>query len=44
MIFLCKDNVLISWIQGLATLACFFDINWFFFGIEEFKITVVYAL
>ena len=41
MIFLCRDNVFISWIQGLAALACFFDINWFFFGIEEFKITVI---
>jgi len=41
MIFLCKDNILISWIQGLAAIACFFDINWFFFGIEEFKITVI---
>ena len=44
MIFLCKDNVFISWIQGLAILACFFDINWFFFGIEEFKITVVRSM
>lgn len=44
MIFLCKDNALISWIQGIATLACFFDINWFFFGIEEFKITVVRSM
>ena len=44
MFFLCKENILISWIQGLAALACFFDINWFFFGIEEFKITVVRSM
>ena len=44
MLFLCRDNILISWIQGLAALACFFDINWFFFGIEEFKITVVRSM
>lgn len=41
MTVFCRENVLISWIQGLAVLACFFDINWFFFGIEEFKITVI---
>ena len=44
MLFLCRDNVLISWIQGIAIIACFFDINWFFFGIEEFKITVIRAM
>ena len=44
MLLLCKDNVLISWIQGIAILACFFDINWFFFGIEEFKITVIRSI
>lgn len=41
MFLFCTENVLISWIQGIAILACFFDINWFFFGIEEFKITVI---
>lgn len=37
----CKDNVLVSCIQGIAVISCFFDINWFFFGIEEFKLTVI---
>ena len=41
ILLFCEDNVLISWIQGIAILACFFDINWFFFGIEEFRITVI---
>ena len=41
MVLICRDNVLISLIQGLAVLACFFDISWFFFGIEQFKITVI---
>ncbi len=27
-------------IQGLFVLSAFFDINWFFFGIEKFKLTV----
>ena len=33
MVFFCKDNTLISWIQGISVIACFFDINWFFFGL-----------
>lgn len=41
MFYFCKDNILISWIQCIAIIACFFDINWFFFGIEEFKLTVI---
>lgn len=41
MLCLCKDNIVISWIQSLAIIACFFDINWFFFGVEEFRIPVI---
>lgn len=44
MICFCKDNYFISWIQGIAVIACFFDINWLFFGIEEFKITVIRSI
>lgn len=44
MIAFCRENNTIAWIQGIAVLACFFDINWFFFGIEEFKITVVRSM
>lgn len=28
-------------IQGLWVLSCLFDVNWFFFGIENFKVTVI---
>lgn len=38
-IAICK-NLKISWIFAIQVLAYAFDINWFFFGIEEFKITV----
>ena len=31
---------MISLIQSLYILSCMFDINWFFFGIEKFKLTV----
>lgn len=44
MVFICDDNILVSWIQGIAILACLFDINWFFFGIEKFKITVIRSM
>lgn len=30
----------IAFIQSMYVLSCAFDINWFFFGIEKFKITV----
>lgn len=44
MVFFCPENIMISWIQGIAVLACFFDVNWFFFGIEEFKFTVIRSM
>lgn len=44
MLLICKENVLISWIQGIAVLSCFLDINWLFFGLEEFKITVIRSM
>ncbi len=44
MLFFCSDNILISWIQGISVLTCFFDISWFYFGVEEFKLTVVYSI
>lgn len=27
-------------VQGMLILACFADVNWFFFGLEDFKLTV----
>lgn len=41
-LFFCdKDNLLISSIQVISILACYLDINWLFFGLEKFKITVI---
>nr|WP_027871922.1 flippase [[Eubacterium] cellulosolvens] len=34
------DNALIALIQGINLVAGIFDINWFFFGMEQFEITV----
>lgn len=35
-----KSNAQIVWIQGFIILACSFDVNWYFFGVEKFKVTV----
>ena len=32
---------LVSWIQLLTVMASFVDVNWFFFGMEKFKLTVM---
>lgn len=40
IIFICHENRNIAYIQAIAVLACFLDINWFFFGIEQFVLTV----
>ena len=44
LIFICKDNVIISIIQGIAILSCFLDINWLYFGIEDFRLTVTRSI
>lgn len=35
-----KENILISWIQIFVVLSAVINLNWFFWGIEEFKLTV----
>ena len=39
-IFISKDRLLITTIQGLWLVGSLFNINWFFFGTEQFKLTV----
>ncbi len=39
-VFICKENRLIAFIQMFQILNCFLDINWLFFGLEKFKVTV----
>lgn len=36
-----KENKLIFIIQSLYIISSFFDINWLFFGLEQFKLTVI---
>ena len=38
--FFCKENHLVAILQGINLLAAFCDINWLFFGVEDFKVTV----
>ena len=40
ILFISYDNKLIMLIQGVYLLSVAFDINWIFFGIEKFKITI----
>lgn len=34
------SNILMTWITSLYVLSAIFDVNWFFFGLEQFKLTV----
>lgn len=40
LIFFCTDNKLIAYLQGIALISCLVDINWLFWGVEDFQITV----
>lgn len=40
-IFLCKANPALAFAQTFYVVSSVLNINWFFFGIEEFKITVI---
>ena len=38
--FLNKNYIYVSIVQSLYIISCMFDINWFFFGLEKFKLTI----
>ncbi|WP_313180559.1 flippase [Lacrimispora sp.] len=40
LVYVVKENKLYAAIQSLYIFGALFDINWFFFGIEQFKLTV----
>lgn len=40
-LFFISDNLEIAYIQIIFIISTMFDINWFFFGLEQFKLTVV---
>ena len=39
--FFFSNNVMLFFIQGLYVISSIVDVNWFFFGIENFKLSVV---
>ena len=43
-LFFVKEDFLPAFIQGIWVLASFFDVSWFFFGLEKFKLTVTINL
>ena len=44
MLFFCRENHVIAWIQGITLISCLADINWLFFGVEDFQITVTRSI
>ena len=44
LLFFCQENRFIALIQGIALICCFFDINWLFWGVEDFQITVTRSI
>ncbi len=40
-LFIDHSRRIISLFQGIWLISCMLDINWFFFGIEQFKLTVI---
>lgn len=41
IIFIAKEYKVFFWIQMIYVISAAFDINWFFFGMEQFKLTVI---
>lgn len=42
-LFFCQDNKLIAVLQLITLVGYFFDVSWFYFGIEDFKTTVQWS-
>lgn len=39
--FLFANDLTVALLQGLFVLSSLFDVNWFFFGMEQFRLTVI---
>lgn len=44
ILFICKENIDIAIIQCLLVISAAIDINWFFFGMELFRITAIRSI
>ena len=40
----CNENKIIAYLQTIALISCLVDINWLFWGIEDFQITVTRSI
>ncbi len=40
LVFFCTENKTIAYLQGIALISCLLNINWLFFGVEDFQVTV----
>ena len=40
IVLVCKENILVALLQGFLIVGSLIDINWLFFGVENFKVTV----
>lgn len=38
------DQLLVYWMQGLYVLSALFDVSWFFYGTEQFRLTTIRSL
>lgn len=36
-----SDEMVVALLQGIYVLSALFDVNWFFFGMEQFRLTVI---
>ena len=47
IIYVCvgvKGNKIPAITQGFIIISCFFDVNWYFFGVERFKLTAIRSI
>lgn len=44
LVFFCTENRTIAYLQGIALISCLANINWLFFGVEDFQITVTRSI
>ncbi len=44
LVFFCAENKTIAYLQGIALISCLVNINWLFFGVEDFQTTVTRSI
>ena len=44
LVFFCAENKIVACLQGIALISCLVNINWLFFGVEDFQVTVIRSM